>query len=165
MNIMQRQFGPKSQRREPRESLGEYSLGHQKNSLGDQEKSLGETSPGDQETFLRVFPPGDYLLVTKRNFLVFMLLRLTACFSGPLRRLTAYILRQSQSLTACFSGPLRRIAAYFSAPFTLTFFCESAILEVKGVKNEIFALLRLFMKVISFIYQNRAVRLRFPPVS
>ena len=162
---MQRQFGPESQRREPRESLGQCFPGYRKNSLGDQEKSLGETSPGDQETFLRVFPPGDYLLVTKRNFLVFMLLRLTACFSGPLRRLTAYILRQSQSLTACFSGPLRRIAAYFSAPFTLTFLCESAILEVKGVKNKIFALLRLFMKVISFIYQNTAIRLRFPPVS
>ena len=70
MNIMQRHFRPKSQRREPRESLGEYSQGHQKNSLGDQDKSLGETSPGDQETFLRVFPPGDYFLVTKRNFLV-----------------------------------------------------------------------------------------------
>ena len=103
---MQRQFGPESQRREPRESLGQYSPGYRKNSLGDQEKSLGETSPGDQETFLRVFPPGDYLLVTKRNFLVFMLLRLTACFSGPLRRLTAYILRQSQSLTACFGESL-----------------------------------------------------------
>ena len=70
MNIMQRHFRPKSQRREPRESLGEYSLGHQKNSLGDQEKSLGETSPSDQEIFLRVFPLGDYLLMTKSYFLV-----------------------------------------------------------------------------------------------
>ena len=42
MNIMQRQFGPKSQRPEPRESLGEHSPGHQKNSLGDQEIFLGE---------------------------------------------------------------------------------------------------------------------------
>ena len=73
MNIMQRQFGPESQRREPRESLGQYSPGYRKNSLGDQEKSLGETSPGDQETFLRVFPPGDYFFVTKRNFLVYFL--------------------------------------------------------------------------------------------
>ena len=103
------------------------SWSHRENSLGDQEKSLGETSPGDQETFHRVFPPGDYLLVIKRNFLVFVLRRLTACFSGPLRRLTAYISRQSQRLTACFSGPLRRIAAYFSAPFTLTFLCKGSL--------------------------------------
>ena len=58
MNIMQRQFGPKSQRRTPRESLGEYSSGHQKNSLG------------YQEIFLGVFPSGEYLLVTKKYFLV-----------------------------------------------------------------------------------------------
>ena len=73
MNIMQRQFGPESQRREPRESLGQYSPCYRKISLGDQEISLGETSPGDQETFLRVFPLGDYFFVTKRNFFVYFL--------------------------------------------------------------------------------------------
>ena len=64
MNIMQRQFGPKSQRRTPRESLGEYSSGHQKNSLG------------YQEIFLGVFPSGEYLLVTKKYILVKILAEL-----------------------------------------------------------------------------------------
>ena len=70
MNIMQQQFQPKSQRRTPRESLGKYSYGHQKNSLG------------YQEIFLGVFLSEDYLLVTKKYFLVKMKVDLNQGWGG-----------------------------------------------------------------------------------
>ena len=86
--------------------------------------------------------------------MIFVLRRLTACFSSPLRRLTAYFSSPVRKLTACFSSPLRRLTACFSAPFTLTISKQSSDLERKGAKNEIFTFSIVFRKDIYFTYQN-----------
>ena len=53
-----------------------------------------------------------------------------------------------------FFGPLQETIAWFFGPSSLTFSAKSAILELKGVENEIFSLCMMFKKVISFIYET-----------
>ena len=77
MNIMQRQFGPKTPRGEPRESHREISLGDHENSHGETKRSSrGEGGGKILGLTMRIlmvtkrYLTVRFLLVTKRNFLV-----------------------------------------------------------------------------------------------